>query len=365
MPLDVSRAPASASPLWIIALFIALSEVTAGAAAITTNGSARLIFACFAVSFPTAVFATFVWLLTKHAPNLYAPGQYSKDITPEIYRTGIGISAAESLFFGRAVAEAVVPLLGQGTDGESRGDVVEQVARHFEAAVAESSVTVSLNRLKPGAELLQLPITEETTVDSLLDSIYFALAPAVKPFTYGQAWTLINDLGNEYTEMGTVWARSRNISRDARPITEAGIVPGQRLIAAVKGGGTERRRSPFTRRLASVVSDLRDELDNQGIPFEDVSGQQRPRLIVRLGGQAYGLYVMSGVPKENEDWVKLASAATAALESERGFPIVPVLALDQKPPGRVLKTADASRVAVLWLVQGVLHNAPWVAANAA
>jgi hypothetical protein len=117
--------------------------------------------------------------------------------------------------------------------------------------------------------------------------------------------------------------------------------------------------------LASVVSDLRDELDNQGIPFEDVSGQQRPRLIVRLGGQAYGLYVMSGVPKENEDWVKLASAATAALESERGFPIVPVLALDQKPPGRVLKTADASRVAVLWLVQGVLHNAPWVAANAA
>jgi hypothetical protein len=60
MPINVSRAPAAASPLWIIALFIALSEATAGAAAITTNGVTRIIFACFAVAFPTLVFLVFV-----------------------------------------------------------------------------------------------------------------------------------------------------------------------------------------------------------------------------------------------------------------------------------------------------------------
>lgn len=360
MPLDVSRAPASASPLWIIALFIALSEATAGVAAITTDGGARLIFACFAVCFPTVVFIVFVWLLIKHAPNLYAPGQYSKDITPEIYRTGIGISRADSLFIGRAVGEAVVPLLGDNEDKHARGEVVERVARQFEVAVAESSVTVSLDHLKPGAELLRLPITEETTVDSLLDFIYFALTPAVKPFTYGQAWTLIDDHGNEYTDMGTVWARSRNLPRDARPIAEVGIVPGERLTAMAKAR-TERRRSAFNRRLAGLTSDLRAELNRRGISAEDVHGQQRPRLLARAGGQAYGLYVMSGDPKEA--WIKLTRAATAALESDRGFPIVPVLILDQMPPPLVLKVAQASNVAVSWLVQGVLHNPPWGAAN--
>jgi hypothetical protein len=72
MPIDVSKAPSAASPLWVIALFIALSEATAGGAAITTNGTTRLIFACFAVAFPSIVFGVFVWLLIKHAPNLYA-----------------------------------------------------------------------------------------------------------------------------------------------------------------------------------------------------------------------------------------------------------------------------------------------------
>jgi len=107
--LDTSNAPASASPLWIIALFIALSEATAGVAAIITNGVARLIFAVFAVSFPTVVFVVFVWLLVKHAPNLYAPGQYSKDITPEMYRSGI--RRDERIFIGRAFAESMAPLL--------------------------------------------------------------------------------------------------------------------------------------------------------------------------------------------------------------------------------------------------------------
>jgi hypothetical protein len=101
-----------------------------------------MIFACFAVAFPTVVFVVFVWLLIRHAPNLYAPGQYSRDITPEIYR--IGISRADSVFFGRAVAESVVPLLGQAGQGEDHDAVVRQVALRFEAAVEESSVTVSL-----------------------------------------------------------------------------------------------------------------------------------------------------------------------------------------------------------------------------
>jgi len=139
MPLTTDKAPASASPLWIIALFIALSKATAGAAAAITNGVTRLIFACFAVTFPVVVFVVFTWLLIKHAPKLYAPGQYSREITPEIYRTGI--NRADATLLGRAVARTVV--LGEADSEQDSVELkIDKAARIFEAAFEESTVEI-------------------------------------------------------------------------------------------------------------------------------------------------------------------------------------------------------------------------------
>lgn len=246
MPLDVSKAPASASPLWVIALFIALSEATAGAAAITTNGAARLIFACFAVAFPAAVFGVFVWLLIKHAPKLYSPGQYSRDITPEIYR--LGISRADSIFLGRAMAETVVPLLGNNSEGDTHDARVEQVVRRFEAAVEESSIIVSLHPLKPNSKLLHLPVSGETKVQALLNEIFFELDPVVEPASYDRSWVLIDEDGRQYTDMGISWAEEHNLMGDNRSISEVGISPGCRLTAIAKAkprrrGSTAKSRA--------------------------------------------------------------------------------------------------------------------------
>jgi hypothetical protein len=217
----------------VIALFIALSEATAGGAAITTNGTTRLIFACFAVAFPSIVFGVFVWLLIKHAPNLYAPGQYSKEITPEIYRAGI--SRADSAFLGRAVAEAIVPLVAEDDQDTARDAAVEQAARRFETAIQESSVTVSLDLMIPGAEALQIPVTPETPVQSLLDKVYFALPPSIKPGTYGSAWVLIGKDNTSYADMGMSWAqRTLGVTKDPRTVADVGIRPGDYLTAVVK-----------------------------------------------------------------------------------------------------------------------------------
>jgi hypothetical protein len=230
MPLDVSRAPTSASPLWIIALFIALSEATAGIAAIITNGPTRLIFACFAVTFPSVVFAVFVWLLVRHAPNLYAPGQYSRDITPEVYRTGI--SRTESIFLGRAVAKSVVPLLGGDSETPVREADIEQVARRFEEAIAESSVSISLEDMKRGAGQVHIPVDDGTSIQSLLDQIFFELDSTVQPGTYGRAWVLVDEKGEQLSEMGMSWARKRlGQERDPRTIAAVGILPGAHLTA--------------------------------------------------------------------------------------------------------------------------------------
>jgi hypothetical protein len=249
VPLDSSRAPTSASPLWIIALFIALSEATAGAAAAITDGAARLIFACFAATFPVIVLFVFVWLLVKHAPKLYAPGQYSKEITPEIYR--IGISRADSIFIGQAVAKTVVPLLGEG-QGEDRDTAVARVAQRFADAVDESSIVVNLGVLKPGAKNLHIPVSSDTGIQSVLNEIYFALSPAVEPVTYDRFWVLIDDDNNEYSGMGMSWADEQDLEADPRTILEVGILPGSRLTAVPKKRSQRRKPTDHSPDLTPV-----------------------------------------------------------------------------------------------------------------
>jgi hypothetical protein len=235
MPLDVTKAPSMASPLWIVALFIALSEATAGFAAITTNGVARMIFTCFATGFPVLVFTAFIWLLVQHTPKLYSPGQYSKEITPEVFRTGIQISHAESINLGRAVAAALAPLLWEGTDEDVLAAGARKIAQSFEEAVVESSVTIVLSYLKPGTRDLRIPVTEDTTVTDLLDGVYLALVPWASPDSYQQTWTLLNEKGEEIPATGARWAKDRGMLRDERLISHAGIFPGNTLTAIAKG----------------------------------------------------------------------------------------------------------------------------------
>jgi hypothetical protein len=234
MPLDVSKAPAVASPLWIVALFIALSEATAGFAAVITDGLARMIFTCFATGFPVFVFMAFVWLLVRHTPKLYAPGQYSKEITPEVFRAGIEISRAESVNLGRAVARTLASLVWEDGDEHALAVGARKIAQGFETAVADSSVTIVLSYLKPGTRDLRIPVTEDTTVTDLLDGVYFALVPWASPGSFQQTWTLLNENDEELSGIGANWARDRGMMRDERLITDAGISFGSTLTAIAR-----------------------------------------------------------------------------------------------------------------------------------
>lgn len=231
MPLNVAKAPSAASPLWIIALCIALSEATAGITATATDGIVRMIFTCFATGYPVLVFAAFVWLLVRHTPKLYSPPQFSKDITPEMFRAGIGISRTESINLARAVAAAMAPLLAMDDDDELLAVTTRQVAQRFETAVSASSVTITLSYLKPGEPDLRIPVTDQTSVTELLDGIYLALIPAVPPDSYQRTWTLIDGTGAELPRLGKSWAIERGMLRDERPIADAGIFPGGTFTA--------------------------------------------------------------------------------------------------------------------------------------
>lgn len=224
-PIDPSEAPAYPSPLWILALFIALSEATAGIAAVVADGPTQMIFTVFAVVFPIAVLITFIWLLLKHPGNLYSPWQYTQQTSVEGYVAALSReSRTAAHVYSQAIGEAIAsaaPDSGAATSG--------QIALAFERRVQASSVTIGRDLLLDGAEPIQIPVTPETTLDELLDSVFLAIRPAVAPFTYGEAWVLATEPGALLTEMGTKWAKAKGRPRDERALAEVGISPGSKL----------------------------------------------------------------------------------------------------------------------------------------
>ena len=68
------------TPLWIIALFVSLSEVVLGIGAIKTSGSIQIALTCFVIGFPLIVACAFFAILWFKPFVLYSPKEYGKNV---------------------------------------------------------------------------------------------------------------------------------------------------------------------------------------------------------------------------------------------------------------------------------------------
>jgi hypothetical protein len=161
------------------------------------------------------------------------------------------VSAGVRLFMIRP--ETLLLYGSQVLQVKVREESVEDIERVTQAAIAESILTVSIDRIKAGAEPMQIQVSPDSTVSSVLDAIYYELSPAVSARTYAKSWILVADDGSEYSGMGTAWAQSRNLSTDERPITEVGIVPGLQLTAMPLEGRPKSRRRSLRHRMICAL----------------------------------------------------------------------------------------------------------------
>lgn len=234
----VSTVPASpkstpsASPLGVIGLFIGLSEATAGAAAIGTDGASRLILATFAVVFPLLVFGIFIWLLLIHPGNLYPPDQYTAHTSIQSYVNALRRERrASQAALEKAIVKGV-SAVAQEQGGPGGQAVEESVQRAVAEVVSRESVRVERSGLITGAEPVSIAVDEQTTVQDLLDAVYFSLDDAVGPYEYGKTWRLLDPAGAELRKADSGRARYRQERRDTRPLSEVGIEGGTTLTVA-------------------------------------------------------------------------------------------------------------------------------------
>lgn len=80
-----NKSPSRLSPLWVISLFVSLTEATLGVAATQTTGGVQITLTVFSVVFPVLIASAFFAILWWRPYSFYPPSEYGKQTTVDEY----------------------------------------------------------------------------------------------------------------------------------------------------------------------------------------------------------------------------------------------------------------------------------------
>lgn len=242
---DLGRDPPRVlSPLWVISLFLGLSEGAVTIAVTQAQGWIQSLLSIFAVIFPTFVAAVFFLILWKKNAVLYAPGEFAGGATVTEYAEAMTRHAP------RAVAVVENALLDKVSEElKAHGTSEEQLTKILEMARNAAdrtfiSVDTATFAVTEEDRFVDVPVEPKTTtVQELTDTVYFALAKRVPAYTYGTVWLLRDDDTKQvYDKIGTAYARRElRTYNDGRSLSDVDIKPGARLTVVPARQGPLRR----------------------------------------------------------------------------------------------------------------------------
>jgi hypothetical protein len=246
------------TPLWIIALFVSLTETVLGVAVFQTQGVVQATLTAFVICFPLMIAGIFFFILW-HRPYVLYP--------PTDFRSG----SADVLSYVNAMR----------AQSETQPDLLQSISETIRSTIVSedvlSSLSTSLLR-DPHAEISQVldaaaskaahAIGEENfvTVDTrplvgadgrvwpvalvnfgslldLLDHIWFEIGDYVPAYTYGFKWVLEDALNHKvlFPEAGLATgglgytSEAFILAAQYLPLEKAGIHPGMSLLVVPLG----------------------------------------------------------------------------------------------------------------------------------
>ena len=197
------------TPLGIIALFISVTETVLGIGVTQTSGGIQITITVFVLSFPLIIAGTFFFILWKKPWALYAPTEYGDGTNVEDYvreMSGkakpseelqiypqIQQSIRDALVSPQIITELSKIVLSEAsTARKTVKEILNDAVIKAEDTILKGAFFTVDSRPFAGANgsVWQIPYSNYTTVDSLLDNIYFALEMIIPPFTYTTVWVL-------------------------------------------------------------------------------------------------------------------------------------------------------------------------------
>ncbi|MCA1600651.1 MAG: hypothetical protein LC776_03050 [Acidobacteria bacterium] len=229
------QAPRILNPIWLISLFVGLTEVTTGIAATQTSGWTQKIFTIFSVLFPSMVASLFFLILWKKPAVLYAPGDYTEQTSVSTFASALSSSAnrnyatIESVI--QSTIETILPPLLEGSNSTDRKSVVNKAVAAAHRDLLNRIIEVDLSSIYgTSQEPLRIPVSDSSTVSEVLNQVWRSIAEYFDPFTINKDWFIVDSsTGAVLDKMGAEWAR-KNLGTewDYRLIGEVGITPGAR-----------------------------------------------------------------------------------------------------------------------------------------
>lgn len=232
------------TPLWVISLFVSLTEVIAGIAVTKASGGVQVALTTFVIAFPTLTAAGFFGILWHKPYVLYPPSEFggTADVAKFVQamqkaqlNPGAIHDAIRSSVADVATRDESMRTIAPATNaaGEQSVDaVVDAITERAVRRLESQSIVVDLDDILKNGTQLTIPISSYSTVYEFLDGLYFAISAYVPAYTFGERWALEDfATGAVLKDLGRNWALRHGMKEDQRSLASAGLLPGMRLRA--------------------------------------------------------------------------------------------------------------------------------------
>ncbi|MGI9107232.1 MAG: hypothetical protein ACR2G4_13400 [Pyrinomonadaceae bacterium] len=240
------------TPLWVISLFVSLTEAVLGAAVTQTSGNIQVALTAFVVVFPLLIAIGFFAILWFRPHHFYSPTEFGQQGAREFVEaitqrkpldenqlfTNIQKTIRATLASNEIVS-ALTETVGNKQGTIKSDDAVRILESAADKAVEnireENFLTINTRPLLGnGGKIWRVPYDQFRTISDLLDDTWITLNARKKipPFTYGEKWILKDAKSNRlFKDVGMLWAEKRGMARDSRKLEDVGILPGMELEA--------------------------------------------------------------------------------------------------------------------------------------
>lgn len=229
------------TPLWIVALFVSLTEVVLGVAVTQTQGGIQVSLTVFVIAFPILIAGMFFKILWVKPYVFYPPTEFGTQTNVTDYVQAMQGKAApenqmqniQDAIRSAITSENVISQLSKAASSQNTENVERKVEQILNSA-SDSAVKkiqevgfITINTtplLKSKGTIWHEPYDPNEPVSAFTDILYFKMRPEIPPFTYGSKWIIKDqETGKVFTDLGG------NYPNDKRPLSEAGIRAGMKL----------------------------------------------------------------------------------------------------------------------------------------
>jgi hypothetical protein len=214
------------TPLWVIALFLSLTETVLGIGVIRTTGGIQIALTAFVMFFPTLVAIGFFAILWSRPYVLYPPTEYGPQTDVTVYvdaiRGKVRDETAQALVEAGNIAEVT-------SIANIRGIPVEQIERDLAQRSQILHVTVEVTDPLEPEEKIEGPGRPMIFVRDFFSWIGGTVVSSdISSLSYGRSWVLVEKRsGTVLRDFGTRNNRPRNSSYK---LNEIGLISGMEFF---------------------------------------------------------------------------------------------------------------------------------------